>query len=222
VQAPARSGCYGFTAASAAVDGPNALVVLESCKCTDAGDSISITDCSLMTERLNGGAWTSAALAGPFGGFNEPVVSRDALRVAVPLEPAEPYGIQTYRADGEPWEAPQFQVFRANDAAFVAEGAPVNGTPVALRGTKLVTDDGKGEPGPSGFGYRLIVYKISGKEWSAASDPLESTARDWAFDLRDEAVWGIVANESETRMRVYRTEGGSWKAMGTLDAPPSP
>jgi len=193
------AGCRSSVAIAAAASTASALVVLESCTEVDAGDSLSVSDCSLSAERFANGAWQHFALAAKHQSFVTPVASRDAERVAVPADRSEP----------------TFQVYKLASGAFTSEGT-LEGYPITIDSNKLARADSRGKPGPSGVGFRLFVDELGNGAWHTATDALETTGRNWAVDL-SAAPTMVLSDEDATTLRLYTLALGKWRRVGLLD-----
>jgi hypothetical protein len=197
---PPGAGCRTSRVLATAAGQGRALAVTEACTGVDAHDSISISDCSLSAERFDVGTWSHFALATKYKTLVSPIASRDGARVAIP--------------DDGPQAS--FKVYRLDHGAFAAEGAALDGSPVALDGTSLAHVDSQGKPGPSGVGFRIFVDELAGGAWHPATSAIETTGRTWTVDVSGTPTAALV-DEGATEVRLYTREGATWKRAGLLD-----
>ncbi len=200
---PPGAECRSSVAIASAAKKGRAVVVFESCVMVDAGDSISMDKCTLAAERFGSGSWERFSLAAPSDDFVHPVASRDAERVAV-----EQRGRDT------------FVVYRLERGAFVAEGAPIAGEPMAIDGARLLRIEPRAShSGPSGLGFSLYVDELASGAWSTASDALETTSREWAFDLSGPSPLAAVVDEKTTLVRVQTIANKRWAPFARITVP---
>jgi hypothetical protein len=201
--APPGAECRSSVAVASAAKKGSAVVVFESCVMVDAGDSISMDKCTIAAERFASGSWERFSLATPSDEFTHPVASRDAERVAVENRGRD-----------------AFVVYRLEHGAFVAEGAPVAGEPMAIDGGRLLRIEPRASRrGPSGLGFSLYVDELASGAWTTASDALETTSRAWAFDLSGPSPLAAVVDEKTTLVRVQTIANKRWSSFARITVP---